>query len=212
MFEYTTGIILGSIAALIATILLYIKVLPRKEDGNLENDFLQFLHDYFHFKKLYLEEVLKFIFTLATVACVCVGVFLLVSYDESWGFYTTYKESTFVYGLILIVGGPIALRLSYEGLMMFILLVKNVMDINNKLKAPDEDILPVTKPIAPTPKATPAPQAAPAATAEAEATPAAKAPVGVDLENVPEKVACPKCGATQFAGKAFCWKCGSPME
>lgn len=142
MFSYSTGIILGSIAAIAATILLYIKVLPRKLDGSFQNKWLQFLHDFFHFKKLYLEEVLKFFFVLATVTCVCVGIFMLVSYDESYhysryGSYTT-KESMFLYGLLLIVGGPISLRLVYEGIMMFILLVKNVMDLNNKVKAPKE--------------------------------------------------------------------------
>ena len=219
MFEYETGIVLGSIAAVIVTILMYIKILPRSRDGFLETDFQQFLHDYFHFKKLYLEEVLKFIFTLATVSCVCVGAFLLISYDESWGWYSTSKESTFLYGLLLIVGGPIALRLTYEGLMMFILLVKNVMEINNKLQAPapqaepaPKPIVPAPKPIVPAPQAQPAPAPAPATTTAAEETPAAKAPAGVNLENPPEKVACPKCGATQFAGSAFCWKCGSAMK
>lgn len=142
MFSYTVALVLGCIAALAATVLLYIKVLPRKLDGSFNNKWLQFLHDFFHFKKLYLEEVLKGIFVLATVACVCVGVFMLVSYNEiyhysRYGSYYT-KESMFLYGLLLIVGGPISLRLAYEGIMMFILLVKNVLEINGKLKAPKE--------------------------------------------------------------------------
>lgn len=138
MFSMETALVLSVIATIVTTILLYVKVLPRKLDGTFSNKFLQKLHDYFHFKKLYIEEVLKFIFVLASVACVCTGVFLLLGYTESYrysyysGGYTT-KESTFLYGLLLIVGGPIALRLTYEGLMMFILAVKNIMDINNKL-------------------------------------------------------------------------------
>ena len=42
-------------------------------------------------------------------------------------------------GLAITVLGPIALRLAYELLMMFILLVKNVIDINGKLKVEKEE-------------------------------------------------------------------------
>lgn len=143
MFSYEVGLTLGSIAALALTILLYIKVMPRKLDGTFDNPWLQRLHDFFHFKKLYLEEVLKFLYVLATVATVCVGVFMLLSYYESWswsyygGGHTT-KESLFLYGLLMIVGGPISVRLAYEVLMMFILVVKNVIDINNKMPKTNE--------------------------------------------------------------------------
>ena len=135
MFEYSLAIGLGCVAAVVLTIMLYVKVLPTKLDGTFRDKKLQFLQDYFHFKKLYLEEVLKFIFTLATVACITVGAFLLLGYDEYYSRYSTYKESTFLPGLCIMIGGPIALRLVYEGLMMFVLLVKNTMEINKKLPA-----------------------------------------------------------------------------
>ena len=135
MFEMSTVFILGGIAAVAVMIWLYAKVLPKKLDGTFEKEWHQKLHDFFHFKKLYLEEVLKFIYTLATVAVVCVGVFMLFGYT-GWG---RYKDSTFLYGLIMIVGGPISVRLAYEGIMMFILLVKNTMEINNKLGAKKQE-------------------------------------------------------------------------
>ena len=37
-------------------------------------------------------------------------------------------------GLLMMILGPIIIRLAYEFIMMFILLVKNVIQINNKLK------------------------------------------------------------------------------
>ena len=140
--NYEVSLVLGAIASVVLTILLYRKVMPRRLDGNFNKPIFQFLHDYFHFKKLYLEEVLKFAFVLATVGCVVCGLFLLIGYDETYhsyyfssgGYWS--KESTFAYGLALLLGGPISLRLAYEGIMMFILLVKNVMEINNKLQAP----------------------------------------------------------------------------
>lgn len=132
----TVSLILGIIAAIALTVFMYIKVMPRKNDGNLPNKFWQFLHDFFHFKKLYLEEVLKGIYVLANAFCICFGVFLLITVESYHGYY--YSRTTWYggYGLLLIVFGPIVLRLTYEGIMMFILLVKNTIEINNKLKAP----------------------------------------------------------------------------
>ncbi len=141
--NFGVAIVLGSIAAVVLTILMYVKILPRKMDGTFEKPFYQFLHDFFHFKKLYLEEVLKAIFTLATVACVVIGALLLISTYETWGYYDTYRESTAPYGLLILIGGPIALRLVYESMMMFILLVKNTMEINNKLKGEKKEETPV---------------------------------------------------------------------
>ena len=146
MFSYEVALALGSIAAVVVTVLLYIKVLPRKLDGTFENPWFQRLHDFFHFKKLYLEEVLKFLYVLATVSSVCIGVFMLLGYYESysWSYYGgghTTKESLFLYGLLMIVGGPVSIRLAYEVIMMFILLVKNTIEINNKMPKTGEKVV-----------------------------------------------------------------------
>ena len=135
MIDYETALILGSIAAIAATIFLYIMVLPKRLDGNFSNPILQWLHDYFHFKKLYIESVLRFIFVLASAAIVCYGFFAMLGYVG----YGRYKESTFLPGLLLMVFGPVVLRLFYEGTMMFILLVKNVIEINKKLSNKDSN-------------------------------------------------------------------------
>lgn len=133
----TVSLILGIIGAIVLTVLLYIKVLPRKMDGNLNNKYLQFLHDFFHFKKLYLEEVLKGIFVFATISCVVIGALMLITVDVYEGYYRTYTTWYGGYGLLLMIGGPVCLRLVYESIMMFILLVKNTIEINNKVQAPN---------------------------------------------------------------------------
>ena len=159
------------------TVLTYIKIMPKKYDQKFDKPIFQFLHDLFHFKKLYLEEVLKFVYVAATIATVTIGAFLLLAYEYSWGYYSSHKESTFLYGLIFIVAGPIAVRLAYEIIMMFILVVKNVIDINRKLpepvkeeKIPEAPVAPVAPaapvtPVAPTAPATPV---APAETQQPE--------------------------------------------
>lgn len=138
MFDTETASILGVITGVIATILMYILILPKRKDGNMDASWKQKLHDFFHFKKLYLEEVLKFCYVLVTLISLCLGVFTLVGYEEHWrysyyGGSSVEKESTFLTGLLIIVFSPIFWRLVYESAMMFILLVKNTMDINNKL-------------------------------------------------------------------------------
>lgn len=131
MFNSGVGVVLGVLHAIAATVLLYIMVLPKKKDGKL-NAFLQQVHNFFNVKKLYLEEVLKFLYVLSSMVAVCVGFFMMLSYQYS---YWSGKEPMILQGLLVMILGPVVLRLVYEGVMMFILLVKNTMEINNNLKA-----------------------------------------------------------------------------
>ncbi len=139
--------IIGIILALGATVVLYIFVMPRKKDGKLPK-FLQLAHDYFHFKRLFLEIVLKFFFALGTFFCIATGFFMLFSWQTYYGWGETYTHYNGLYGLILIVGGPIVLRLFYEMMMMFVLLVQNVIDINRKLKGEPEEPKQEPQPVA----------------------------------------------------------------
>lgn len=155
MFTTEVAGVLGVISTIVVTILIYVKIMPRHLDGTFDNGLYQWLHDLFHFKKLYIEEVLRFVYVLATVVCVCGGIFMMVSYTEyrSYDYYmermVTRREGYFLPGLLVTVFGPIALRLAYEVVMMGIMLVKNVIDINNKLsnkaEKTQEDMQEVTK-------------------------------------------------------------------
>lgn len=130
-----TLIIIGILLAIAATIVLYIKVMPKRYDGKLGNKFLQFLHDFFNFKTFYIEALTKFVFVLLTCACIFVGFLLLFGKIEYYGYFgATFEQSTFLYGLGLMILGPLVLRVTYEFVMMAILLVQNVIAINRKLK------------------------------------------------------------------------------
>lgn len=154
---------IGLAVALVLAILAYVFIMPKKRDGKFTNKPGQLLHDFFHFKRLFLEDFLKFTYVLATVACICCGLLMMVGYHESsytyevphyeyyygtryhsyseWVTETTQK-STFWPGLITTFIGPIAVRFVYELSLMFILLVKNVMEINKKLPQRKEEALP----------------------------------------------------------------------
>ena len=138
------------VGVIVSMVLLYLKVLPKKLDGTFRGKLAQFLHDYFNFKKLYVESVLKFFFALVTVVCVVGGIvgiisavlnFLvgIVSAVNYGGWYFQYVLQSLLISMLvslaLLVLGPVVIRLVYEFTMMFVLLVKNVIEINNKTKA-----------------------------------------------------------------------------
>lgn len=132
-----TLIIIGIVLAVAATILICVRVLPKKYDGRLDSKFLQFLHDFFNFKTFYIEALTKFIFVLLTCLCIFVGFLLMFGKFEYYGYFgMTFTQSTFLYGLGIMLLGPLVLRVTYEFVMMAILLVQNVIDINRKMKAP----------------------------------------------------------------------------
>ncbi len=111
--------------ALAATITLFICVLPAKKDGKLGNKFLQMLHDIFNFKSLLLEVILKALYVFLTIYLIFVGFFMLFNQG--------------ITGLLVMVIGPVVVRLCFEGIMMFIILVKKVISIDNKMKAEEND-------------------------------------------------------------------------
>ena len=143
MFTTLTFIIgFAIVLTIAATILLYIYVIPEKKRNSLPKIGVA-LQDIFTFKTLYIEKVLRFLYTIATVFCVIAGFLLLfgfVSYDYGYGY--SYTRWFGGYGILLMLLGPIAIRLTYEGVMMFILLVQNTIQINNKLGNKEEKVVP----------------------------------------------------------------------
>jgi len=113
------------IISIILTILLAILVVPEKRRDGLPK-FFQVIHDICNFKGLLLEKVLKILYIFSTINVMLTGIFTWFSGGYNFGM-------TFLTGLLILVLGPILVRLAYEFLMLFVLLVKNVIQINNKL-------------------------------------------------------------------------------
>ena len=119
---------LGSVIAIAETLVIYLMIMPASKRETL-SPFLKWLHDFFNFKTLWLEKILKAIYVLATMFIVCTGVMFLFTVEKTWG------ETHWMggYGFLMIILGPIALRILYEAIMLFIILVRNSGEINNKL-------------------------------------------------------------------------------
>lgn len=138
----TTGFMafIAVIATIFFTVLAYKFIVPEKKRANL-NKLGQFVHDTFNFKYLIVEKILQFLYVLSTIACICFGICMLFGisiYHSEWA-NETYTHWYGIYGILIAILGPIGVRISFEILMMFLLLVKNVIQINRKLKAPVED-------------------------------------------------------------------------
>lgn len=124
---------LSVMATIAAVVLLYIFILPEKKREKLPKLF-KIVSDILNMKELFIEKVLRFLYILSTVACVITGVLMIFGFTHYESYY--YDHTTWYggYGILLAIVGPIVLRLAFEGVMMFILLVKNTMQINSKLK------------------------------------------------------------------------------
>lgn len=130
--------VLGVITALAATVLAFIFILPDNKREKLPK-FLKIIHDVLNMKQLFIETVLRAVYVFATLACIIVGVLMIFGFVHYDSYYYEYTKWYGGYGLLLAIVGPIVIRLAFEGAMMFILLVKNTIGINKKLKNQNAD-------------------------------------------------------------------------
>lgn len=125
------------ILAIAATVLAFIFIVPEKKRAKL-NGFGKFLHNTLNFKFLIIEKILQALYIFYTALIVLVGFFMLFVVTPSYSYYGYgYKSGgTWLggYGILLMILGPIFIRIAFEFLMMVVLLIKNVISINNKLK------------------------------------------------------------------------------
>lgn len=120
------------ILSVIAVIAAFIFIVPQKRRAKL-NHAGRILHDIFNFRSLIAEKIYQGLYIFYTVWAIILGFLLLFSYSTDYFGNRTWLGG---YGLLLMFFGPIVVRLIFEFLMMALLLVKNVISINNKLRAP----------------------------------------------------------------------------
>ena len=122
--------IIATILAIIATVAAFILVVPESKREKLGR-FGKFLHDAVNFKFLIVEKILQALYIFFTALVIFIGFFMLFCSDWS-GSWMGGK------GILIMILGPIAVRLSYELIMLAVLVVKNVIAINNKLRNQNE--------------------------------------------------------------------------
>ncbi len=124
--------VVAIILAVAATVLAFIFIVPEKKREKL-GTFGKFVHDTVNFKYLIVEKILQALYIFATAYTILCGFFMLFMTTTTW----TGTRWLGGWGILLMLLGPIVIRLLYELLMMAVLLVKNVIEINGKLRAQD---------------------------------------------------------------------------
>ena len=206
-------LIIAVILGIAATVLAFILIVPEKRREN-QGAFCKFLHDLCNFKFLVVEKVLQALYIFSTAFVILYGVLQLFNVQPNyWTGGNTWMGGV---GLLYIILGPIVVRLSFEMMMMVILLVKNVISINHKLASQsgsaDGDVFGVPdmqelKDAARQRKAVA--QAAAQAKAEAHAAAQAAAQEARE-ENVRPAQFCSDCGTKLENG--VCPHCSAPVE
>lgn len=123
--KISTAFTIGAVIAIIFTVFICIAVLPAKKKVTLSG-FLLTLHNLFNFTSLLVEKLLKVLYVFVTGFCIAGGFFLLFSK-------VGYGNSTFGWGLLLLILGPILARIIFESAMVFILILRSTNDINKKI-------------------------------------------------------------------------------
>ena len=140
MFFYLGGgfYVAVVLIALVLTVLALIFIVPQKKRERL-NPFGRFLHDTFNFNYLVIEKILKAIYIFATVLTILVGFFMLFRIQPSYfGYGGGWMGGC---GILVMLLGPIVIRIFYELMLLPILLVKHVAQINGKMKGePAHDV------------------------------------------------------------------------
>ena len=125
--------ILGILSAIAATVLAFLFILPENKKAALPAA-LQKIANILDFRTLFIEKIVKALYLFLTFSCICVGLFMLISVN--YGFYTDMWMGGV--GLLVMIVGPIIIRIVFEASMLFILLVQNVIEINKKLSKKED--------------------------------------------------------------------------
>jgi len=111
-------IIISAVVAVIGGIVLYFTFLNKSNDGKYTK-FLGWMYDFLTFKKMCIEHVLKILYLILAIF-ITLGSFALIS-------------SSFVAFLATLVIGNIVARLTYELMLLALVICRNTTEINEKL-------------------------------------------------------------------------------
>ena len=114
----TVWSLVSLILALIGAFVVYFLFVVKKD--NPKQKFLSWLKDFLSFKKMLIEPILKITYIFFAIF-ITLGSFALIG-------------SSFVAFLLTLIGGNLIARITFEGILMMIMIWKNTTEINKKLK------------------------------------------------------------------------------
>ncbi len=114
-----TFLVIAILAAVILSIVLYFTFLNKKNEGKYKG-FTGKIYNFFNFNKFYAEEILKLVYIISAAVLTVVSIV---------GIFST----AFLASLLILILGNIALRVTYELIMMFIILCRKTVSVDKKL-------------------------------------------------------------------------------
>ena len=117
-YDILSAMPIAILVAIILGVVLYCTFL-KKENEDKYTGWKKVAYDFFNFNKFYTEYIMKLVYVMLTAAFVVVGLFMLFI--------------DLATALILLVLGNVALRVSYELIMMFVILCRKTVSIDKKL-------------------------------------------------------------------------------
>ena len=113
--------IIALIIAFIGAILTYFLFVNQKTE--VKGKFAKWLKDFLSFKIMWLEPIMKMAYYFATIATV------LLSFS-----FLQYGGNGVLMFFLMLIGGPILVRVIYEACIMFIMIWRNTKDIADNTK------------------------------------------------------------------------------
>lgn len=127
--------IVALVLALAATVLAFIFIVPEKKAAGF-NKFLKFVHDLLNFKFFFIEKIVQALYIFSTAYVALFGFLQLFNFSTRL---TYYGLPTIQWhggsGFLYLILGPVVVRVVYELSMLFLSLVRNVIELNKTAKA-----------------------------------------------------------------------------
>lgn len=121
----TTWLIVSAVLAIVGGIAAYFLFVAKKNNGEYKG-FVAWLHNFLNFKKYFIEMILKVLYLIS-------AIYITLS---SFSFISFSVATFFMY----LIFGNILLRICYEFILMFLTIVNNTTEINEKLGAQKKEV------------------------------------------------------------------------
>lgn len=114
-----TFLVIAILAAIILGVVLYFTFLNKKNEGKY-NGAAEKIYNFFNFNKFYVEDVMKLLYIVSTAVLTVIAIVILFT-------------QSLLGGILILIIGNVALRISYELIMMFIILCRKTVSVDKKL-------------------------------------------------------------------------------
>ena len=113
------AIFVAILLAVVLSIVLYFTFLSKKYEGKYKGAKGK-IYNFLSFNKFYTEDIMKLLYVVSVAVLVVAGFAMMFTHN-------------FISGLLVLVLGNVALRISYELIMMFIIMCRKTVSIDRKM-------------------------------------------------------------------------------